>query len=108
MAYDEVLADRVRDQLADRGDVTEKKMFGGVGFLAGGKMGVGISGDSLMVRVGAEEYETALAEPGVGEFGKTGRPMTGWGLVAPQSLEDDSELRRWVSRGIGYATDLED
>ncbi|REK39523.1 MAG: RNA methyltransferase [Actinobacteria bacterium] len=107
MAFDETLAERIRDHLASKPDIEEKKMFGGIAFMASGKMAVGVSGDSLMARVGAEQYEQALAEPGVGEFGKTGSPMTGWVLVDAMTIANDETLRHWIDRCVGFARDLE-
>lgn len=76
MPYDENLADRVREQLSDQDGVTEKRMFGGLAFLLHGNMAVGLSGsDELMVRVGPDGTETALAEPHTRLFDMTGRPM---------------------------------
>jgi TfoX/Sxy family transcriptional regulator of competence genes len=92
MAFSEDLAERIRQQLARRKRVEEKKMFGGVGFLLNGNMLVGVWKDSLIVRLGAEEGEEALKEPHVREFDITGRAMKGWVLVAAKGLEDDDRL----------------
>ena len=81
MAYDEKLADRIRQAVGPRGDVTEKKMFGGLAFLLDGKMFCGIVKDDLMVRVGPERYEAALAEAHVRPMDFTGRPMNGYVYV---------------------------
>ncbi len=104
MAYSEDLADRIRDAAGDT--VTEKKMFGGIAFLHQGNMAVGVSGDDLMVRVGADAYEKALEEPGVNEMTKTGRPMTGWVLVASEVISDDAALSEWVDTGLAFAAGL--
>lgn len=106
MAYDERLAERVRALLADRDDSTERKMFGGIAFMLAGNMAVGVSGDDLMVRVGPEEYESVLDEPGAREFDMTGRPMTGWLLVGPEATRTDDGLRAWVGRGVAFASSL--
>lgn len=105
MAYDEDLAVRVREELAGRPGVVEKRMFGGLAFLIAGNMACGVSGNSLMVRLGPEAADAALDEPGVGPFDKTGRGMTGWVLVAPEALADDA-LGRWVTRGVTFAGTL--
>jgi TfoX-like protein len=106
MAYDEGLATRVRDVLGDRPGLAEKKMFGGLAFLLHGNMACGVRGDDLMVRVAAEEADTALDEPGARPFDMTGRPMKGWLLVAPDGHAADEDLRRWVGRGLAHAGSL--
>ena len=106
MAYDEQLAERVRDQLADVHGITEKAMFGGVAFLLEGNMAVGLTGDQLMVRVGRDDSDDALARPHTRPFDMTGRPMKGWILVAQEGLQDDDELRAWVRRGLAFAGSL--
>jgi TfoX/Sxy family transcriptional regulator of competence genes len=106
MAYDEDLAGRVREQLAAETGVTEKAMFGGLAFLLGGNMAVGLSGEELMVRVGPEASDDALARPHTRPFDMTGRPMKGWLLVDPEACADDETLRRWVELGVGYARTL--
>lgn len=106
MAYDELLAERVADLLATESTLTEKKMFGGIAFMVQGNMAVGVSGDSLMVRVGKETYEEALAESGVDVLGPGGTPMTGWVLVAPERINDDDGLEDWVERGRQTAVGL--
>jgi TfoX/Sxy family transcriptional regulator of competence genes len=103
MAYDEALAARVRDRLATADAVTEKAMFGGLGFLVAGNMAVGIRGDDLMVRVGPEGADAALADPHARRSFMGEREMKGWILVSPQS---DEELEEWVRRGVTYARSL--
>ncbi len=83
MAYDEGLAERIREGLAEQRDVTEKKMFGGVAFMLRGSMFVGIVKEDLMVRVGAEAHEDALREPHARTMDFTGKPMRGYVYVAP-------------------------
>jgi len=106
MAYDEGLAERVRDALRGRVDVTERKMFGGLTFVARGHMFVGILGDALMARVGPGRYVEALRLPGVREMDFTGRPMKGLLFVEPDGLEADADLERWVKAGVAFATAL--
>ena len=86
MAYDEILAERIRDHVADNPDIVEKKMFGGIAFMLSGNMAVGISNDELMVRTGPDGYEDAITRPGVRDFDMTGRRMRGWILVAADQL----------------------
>jgi hypothetical protein len=106
MSYDKSLARRIRSQLARRRNVDEKKMFGCIAFLVKGNAFVGVWKNSLIVRVGAEQYEMALREPDVREFNITGRPMRGWILVAPEGIVDDAELADWIDRAIRFTTKL--
>jgi TfoX/Sxy family transcriptional regulator of competence genes len=106
MAYDEGLAQRVREALDERDDVTERKMFGGLAFLLGGNMSVGIVGEELMVRVGPDAWGEALAEPHAREMDFTGRSMKGFVYVDGAGLEDDADLEGWVARGVGFAASL--
>jgi hypothetical protein len=96
MAYDEVLAERIRDILGKRGDTEEKKMFGGLCFMLSSHMCCGIVGDRLMARVGPEHYEDLLAKDHVKEMDFTGRSMKGYIYVNPPGIEDDSELAEWL------------
>ena len=106
MAYSETLAVRIRHRLARRRNLEEKKMFGGIGFLLNGNMCVGIWKNSLIVRVGPDQYHEALREPFVSEFDITGRPMTGWVLVAPEGIEDDDLLHHWIERAVKFVKEL--
>jgi TfoX/Sxy family transcriptional regulator of competence genes len=106
MAYDEGLADRIRDLLSARDDVTERKMFGGIAFMVAGNMAVGVSGDELMVRLDPADSEKALTEEGVRVFDMTGRPMRGWILVSPERTADEAGLSEWVETGADYAASL--
>jgi hypothetical protein len=107
VAYDEALAERVREQLAGERGLTEKAMFGGLAFLLDGNMSVGLSGGGeLMVRVGPEATDDALARPHTRVFDMTGRPMRGWILVAPEGIGGDGELAAWVRRGVDFARSL--
>ncbi|HYS36440.1 MAG TPA: TfoX/Sxy family protein [Pseudonocardiaceae bacterium] len=105
MAFDDALAERVRDRLRDAVGVSEKKMFGGLAFLTHGNMTVGVHGDDLIVRIDPADSDTALAEPGVRPFDVTGRPMRGWILVAGEVLDDDV-LQRWVQQGRTFVATL--
>ncbi|HET6907770.1 MAG TPA: TfoX/Sxy family protein [Mycobacteriales bacterium] len=107
MAYDEDLANRLREALAGE-RVTEKKMFGGLAFLIGGNMSVSASGQGgLLVRVDPDQTDALLREPGAEEFDMGGRgPMKGWLRVNPTVLDDDTTLSTWVQRGVVYAKSL--
>ncbi|MDW4909707.1 TfoX/Sxy family protein [Streptomyces sp. ADMS] len=106
MPYDEGLAERIRQLLGADPDVTEKHMFGGIAFLYRGNMAVGVSGDDLMVRVGPDNTDAALARPGTRVFDMTGRPMRGWILVAGPALTEDDVLGTWIDEGRAFAGNL--
>ena len=100
MAFDEGVAERVRESIGPRPLAEERKMFGGIAFLLGGHMAVGVIGRELMVRVGADAYEDALAQPHARLMDFTGRPLRGFVYVAPPGFRTDSDLDAWVRRGL--------
>jgi TfoX/Sxy family transcriptional regulator of competence genes len=106
MAYDEGLAERIRDVVSGHPALIEKKMFGGLGFIVQGNMACGVVGDELMVRTGPDQTDEALQEPHTRLFDMSGRPMKGWVLVAPEGYEADEDLQRWVERGMAIALAL--
>jgi TfoX/Sxy family transcriptional regulator of competence genes len=106
MAFNEALAARVRQALARRKNVEEKKMFGGVGFLLHGNMLAGVWKDSLIVRLGPDEGDEALREPHVRAFDITGKPMKGWVLVEPAGVEEDDHLKDWIERATKFVRTL--
>lgn len=106
MAYDEGLAERLRETMQGEPGMVEKAMFGGLGFIVDGNMSVGIYGEQLIVRVGPDAYQMALKRPSAGEFDVTGRPMKGWVMVGPEGLEDDAAFEEWVQEGIAFARSL--
>jgi TfoX/Sxy family transcriptional regulator of competence genes len=106
MAFNEALAERIRQRLARRKNVEEKKMFGGIGFLLNGNMLVGVWKESLIVRLGKDEGDEALREPYVGEFNITGRPMKNWVLVEPGGVEGDDQLADWIRRAVKFVGTL--
>ena len=106
MAYDEGLADRIRDLLSAHSEVSERKMFGGIAFMVGGNMAVGVLREDLIVRLAREEAAKALAEEGIVEFDFTGRPAKGMIFVAPEQTADEKSLAGWVEAGAGYAASL--
>jgi TfoX/Sxy family transcriptional regulator of competence genes len=105
MAFDEALAERIRQALARKHGVEGKKMFGGIGFLLNGNLLVGVWKDSLIVRLGPEEGDEALKEPHVSEFNITGRSMKGWVLVAPEGVQND-KLKGWLQRAVKFVGKL--
>jgi TfoX/Sxy family transcriptional regulator of competence genes len=106
MAYDEGLAQRMRDQMADFPGVVEKKMFGGIGFLVNGNMACGVNKDYLIVRLDHEQYEEAMKKPSVKSFDMTGRPMKGWIMVSPGGYKTEEELKDWIQQGMAFASSL--
>ena len=106
MAFDETLAARIRQNLARHKNVENKKMFGGIGFLLNGNMLVGVWKDSLIARVGSDEYEHAVLEPHVKEFDITGKSMKGWVLVEPQGVVDEDQLNEWIQRALKFVEKL--
>ncbi len=106
MAFSETLASRIRDALARKRNIEEKKMFGGVGFLLNGNMLVGVWKSSLIVRLGPDNYDDALLEPHVREFDITGKPMKGWVMVEPDGVEDDDPLKEWIERAVKFVKTL--
>ena len=107
MAYDEDLANRIRELMAGEAGVTEKKMFGGLAFLVGGNMSVAASGQGgLMVRVEPEETEALLEKPHARPFEMRGRQMDGWLRVDDEGVRTKRQLEPWVKRGVAYARSL--
>ena len=106
MSYDERIADRVRTSRADRDDVVERKMFGGLAFLVRGNMCCGVLGSELMVRVGPENYPVALKQPHTREMDFTGRALKGLVYVSKHGIHSDQSLRSWVSRGLEFVASL--
>jgi len=107
VAYDEVLADRIRAVLATDHDVVEKKMFGGLAFLIGGNMSVSASGQGgLLLRCDPEETESLVKNPHADRFEMRGRAMDGWLRIESEGVESDADLRRWVDVGVAYAHTL--
>ncbi|MGE0027153.1 MAG: TfoX/Sxy family protein [Thermoleophilia bacterium] len=106
MAYDEDLAERVRLAMAGVPDLIERKMFGGLAFMAGDHMAVGIARDALMVRLGKDGATAALERPHVRRMDMTGTPMTSIVLVAPAGTADDDALQAWVDEALTFVRTL--
>lgn len=106
MAADPSLLERLRRRLAGEPGIEEKRMFGGVSFLAGGHMLCGVTGETLVVRVGPDAYEEALELRHARECDFTGRPLRGMVMVDPPGFADDAALGRWVERGLGFVRSL--
>ena len=106
MAFDESLAARIREALARRRNVEEKKMFGFTCFFINGNALVGVWKDRLIARLGPDEGEVPLREPHVRAFDITGRPMRNWVAVEPEGVEDDDQLRGWVQQAVKFVRTL--
>jgi TfoX/Sxy family transcriptional regulator of competence genes len=107
MAYDEDLANRLRELLADEDAVTEKKMFGGLAFLVRGNMTVSASRNGgLLARIDPADTEAALARPHVALMEMRGRTMDGWITVAPEGVKTKRQLGAWVARSLAFVRTL--
>jgi TfoX/Sxy family transcriptional regulator of competence genes len=107
MAYDEDLANRIRELLAGQRGVEEKRMFGGLAFLINGNMSVAVSRQGgLMVRVPPDETDKLLQRAHVSPMVMAGREARGWLRVDTDGVQTKRQLQSWVTRGVGYARDL--
>ena len=107
MAYDQELADRIRELLASDPDVTERRMFGGLAFLVAGNMAVAASGQGgLMVRVDPDDTDALLGRPHARPFEMRGRSMQGWLRIDEKGVRTKRQLEPWVRRGVAYARSL--
>ena len=106
MAFDEGVAQRVREALGPRRGITEKRMFGGLAFMSRGYMFVGVLGGTLMARVGPDGHRQALKQPHAREMDFTGRPMKGYVYVDPPGFESDRDLGRWVTTCLAFVDSL--
>jgi len=107
MAYDEDLANRIRELIAGDPAVTEQRMFGGLAFLIGGNMSVAASGQGgVMVRVDPDDTAALVTKPHARPFEMRGRAMQGWLRVDPAGVRTKRQLEPWVKRGVAYARSL--
>jgi TfoX/Sxy family transcriptional regulator of competence genes len=106
MAYDEGLAQRIREVLSDVPEIKEKKMFGGLAFMLNGNMACGLAKEDFMVQVGPENYAETLRKPHARKMEFTGRPMKGFITVDVEGYENDKVLASWVKQGVDYARSL--
>lgn len=102
MPYSEILAQRIREMLAQQPAVEEKKMMGGLTFMVDGKMCVGIVRDDLMARIAPEDYEMALKRKGCREMDFTGKPMKGFVFVDAEGMDHADDLRYWIDLALRY------
>jgi len=106
MAYNTVLAERIRARLKRTAGLQERKMFGGVGFLINGNMACGVHKNKLMVRIPPERNAELLAHPHTRPFDLTGKPMAGWILVGSEGCRTEAQLASWVKLGVDFARSL--
>lgn len=106
MAYDEVLAERVRQAVKKRSKAVEKKMFGGLCFMVKGHMACGVESERIVVRVGADAYEKALARPGAKPMDFTGRALKGFVYVGSSSVKNGRSLQKWIDMAVAHADSL--
>ena len=106
MAYDEHLASRIRLVLTGRCAFAERKMFGGLAFMIEGHMGCGVVGGDLMLRVGPDGYQDALARPHARPMDFTGRPLTGMVYVDPAGFRTEKALESWIGRALTFIETL--
>jgi len=106
VAYNEQLAERIRVIIGKGPGISERRMFGGIAFMLNGNMFCGITRDDLMVRLGPDRFEEALASPAARPMDFTGRPMKGMVFVGPDGYGTDEKLRGWVEETLEYARRL--
>jgi hypothetical protein len=106
VAFDQALAERIRQRLARRKNVEEKKLFGCVCFFLNGNALAGVWKDRLIARFGPDEGEAALREPHVRAFDITDRPMRGWVRVGQEGVKDDEQLTDWIGRATRFVRAL--
>lgn len=106
MAYDEGVAQRLREAYPEHARVAEKRMFGGIAFMVSGHMTCGVVGETLMVRVGPAQYEQSLKKPHARKMDFTGKPLNGFVYVAPPGFESDEDLASWVELSMNFVSAL--
>ena len=106
MAYDEAVAQRLRQQMSDIPGVTEKKMFGGIAFMVYGNMCCGVVKKELMLRIGVDGYDDAIKQPYARKMDFTGKPMKGFIYVGEKGFVSDADLKRWIKRACKFVDTL--
>jgi hypothetical protein len=106
MPYNTGLADDIRARIGSHPSLTEREMFGGIAFMINGNLAVGVSGEELMVRVGKDAHDEAVALPGARMFDMSARPLRGWVSVAPDGFATDDDFDGWIDRGVSFAETL--
>ena len=106
MAFNEILAERIRTALVRKKSIEEKKMFGCICFFINGNALAGVWKDRLIARLGPDEGEAAWREPHVRAFDITGRPMRNWAAVEPKGVESDDQLTGWIDLALRFVKTL--
>ena len=106
MAYDEALAQRIREVLAMAEGISERKMFGGIAFMVRGNMCIGVMGESIMARVGPDQYGEMLSREHVRQMDFTGKPMVGYVFVDPDGLLKEADLAEVVAKCLAFNSTL--
>ena len=107
MAYDEGVAERLREAFGTHPFMVEKKMFGGIAFMVTGHMCCGVVDETLMARVGPDQYEEALKKPHTRVMDFTGKPMKGFVYVDPEGFESEEDLQSWITLCENFVSTLE-
>ena len=102
MAYNEKIAARVRERLADQPNLEEKEMFGGIAFMVNGKMCAGVVKDDMMCRIDPDKHDEALEQPGCRPMDFTGRPMKGWVFIDEHGMKDKKDLDYWIGLALEF------
>ena len=102
MAYDERLADRIREILVDQPQVEEKQMMGGVAFMVNNKMCVGVIKDEMMARIDPDIFEEAIQKPGCRPMDFTHKPMKGWVFISPEGIDTVKDLEYWIGLALEF------
>jgi len=102
MAYNQQLADRIREELIDLEGIEEKEMMGGLSFLLNGKMCIGVIKDEMMCRIDPALYEKALEKTGCHEMDFTGHPMKGWVMIEEVGMRSTNDLNYWIDLAVEY------
>jgi TfoX/Sxy family transcriptional regulator of competence genes len=106
MAYDEVLAERVRDVIGEADGLTTRKMFGGIAYMIFGNMACGVLDEVIVLRLGNEGAREALEEPYMSPMDFTGKPMKSMVYLDESGYEDDEVMERWIEQAVGFARSL--
>lgn len=102
MAYDERIADRIREILVDQPEIEEKQMMGGVAFMVNSKMCVGVIKDEMMARIDPDIYEDVLEKHGCRPMDFTGKQMKGWVFISPEGMDKVKDLEYWIGLALDF------
>jgi len=106
MAFDEGVAQRVREVLSENKNITEKRMFGGIAFMLSGNMCIGVVRDQLMLRVGPDQYDKLLKIKYVKKMDFTGKAMKGFIYLQPEGFTEDDDLAIWLEKALSFVSSL--